>query len=158
MPSQAGSTSGSKPVVTTVLVLLFFVIVTGYSLWRSFRMWRNRDYFERVVARSSFYPFKSDVRRGLERGWVPFSIGLTSFLVALPSGIIANAEVADGNRTSIWLLISIIFLVIFLVGEVLQITVVWFNRPRWCVPPYLRSEAGVWATRRSRKPKSRRST
>jgi hypothetical protein len=138
--------------VVGLLVTLFLIGITVFAVGRSIRIWRDREHFERVVARSSFYPFKKDVRRGLERGWVPFSASLVSLTLSLPIGILSSAHIITTQHRPVWLLVGLVFLILFLLGEVLQLTITWFNRPHWCVPPYLRVEKGAWSTRRSAKP------
>lgn len=150
--SRTGLRRQNRLVVVGVLVLLFVTSVTIFAVRRSILMWRDRELFERTVAQSSFYPFRTDVRRGLERGWVPFSFGLLCLSLFLPIGLLSAANVVNPTRHPGWLVAGSSLLLLFVIGECLQLTVTWFNRPRWCVPPYLRAENGAWAERHPRKP------
>ena len=130
-----------------IIVMSFLVAVSGFSVWRAVRLWRHPEYFFYVVASQAFvFPFKKDVRRGLVRGWVPFSAAF----VALTCGMLALiATNSQQDPHSPWGIVGIGFVALFLLGFVLQLSVVWFNRPRWCIPPYLRTERGVWVARRT---------
>ncbi|MEU3838676.1 hypothetical protein AB0E88_01345 [Streptomyces sp. NPDC028635] len=133
-----------------VLLLVFWGGSACFSAWRAQRLWKDPDYYRRVVNQRVFR-FKADVSRGLVRGWAPFAVGLVALLAAMVMFIAVGVGQRPHKGPSVALVIAALLFVVFLAGVVLQLLVAWFNRPRWCVPAYLRDETGAWAERHPRK-------
>ncbi|WP_145935975.1 hypothetical protein [Amycolatopsis bartoniae] len=130
----------------TILILVYLESAALFCCWRSYRLWRSREYFERVIKQMLVIPFGNDVCRGLLRGWLPFTLGVTALAVSVPMLLFGTARM-NGPI----LLAAISLVGVTAVGVFLQLTVTWFSRPKWCIPPYLRQEQGVWAERRGSK-------
>lgn len=112
-----------------------------FSVWRAVRLWRDPQYYERLVTLGLFR-FSPRVTGGIARGWVPFAFSIVSLAVGL--SLLIVGETADGGSSSPELVVAGLALVgVFLIGVVLHIVVIWTNRPRRLVPPYLRDAPGL---------------
>ncbi|MGJ5752912.1 hypothetical protein FB563_1019 [Streptomyces puniciscabiei] len=132
-----------------IFLLVFWGGSACFSVWRAQRLWKDPDYYQQVVSRGVFR-FKEDVSRGLVRGWAPFAAGVVALLPAMLMFVAAGVgQHQEGPSPAV--VVAVLLIVVFLVGVVLQLTVAWFNRPRWCVPAYLRQETAAWAQRHPRK-------
>lgn len=152
-----GST-GEVAVIAALIFAGFLAVVSGFAVWRSVKVWRQDEaYLLRTSAWMVVFPVAPDFRRGLARGRAPFAVGLAALTVAMIlfiAGGAASPHMArpiPGARPPWPILVGLPFLAAFLAGEVLLLSVAWFNRPRWCVPPFLRDEPGVWRSRREDK-------
>ncbi|MFJ9900975.1 hypothetical protein ACIQPR_47465 [Streptomyces sp. NPDC091280] len=76
---------------------------------------------------------------------------MVALMAAMMMFIIAGVGQRPHEGPSAAAVVAGLLLVVFLVGVGLQLSVAWFNRPRWCVPAYLRGESGAWAERHPRK-------
>ncbi|MDX3078531.1 hypothetical protein [Streptomyces sp. MI02-7b] len=137
-------------IVVGILILIFWGGSACFSAWRARRLWKDPDYYQQVVGQGAFR-FRDDVSRGLVRGWAPFSVGVLALMAAMTMFVIANVGQHANEGPSAAAITAGLLLVVFVAGVVLQLSVTWFNRPRWCVPAYLRQETGVWAGRHPRK-------
>ncbi|MGW0584609.1 hypothetical protein ACWD25_53960, partial [Streptomyces sp. NPDC002920] len=137
-------------IVVGIFLLIFWVGSTCFSVWRAQRLWKDPDYYQQVLGQGVFR-FRDDINRGLVRGWAPFSIGGVALTAAMMMFIIAGVGQRPHEGSVAALVVAVLLLVVFLAGVVLQLSVAWFNRPRWCVPAYLREESGAWAQRHPRK-------
>ncbi|WP_330287311.1 hypothetical protein [Streptomyces sp. NBC_00576] len=133
-----------------IFLLLFWGGGACFSVWRARRLWTDPGYYQRVVDQRVFR-FKDDVSRGLVRGWAPFSVGALAMLVAMVFFIVIGAGQHQHGSPSAAPVVALLLVLVFVIGIVLQLSIAWFNSPRWCVPPYLRQEAGAWAERHPRK-------
>lgn len=125
------------------VILAFWLGSAGFALRRAWKLWRDPQYFNQVVQQVAISGFKPETRRGMVRGWIPFAGGLVAMAAGFPFVMVGTS--AQGVAV---LLVGLSLTAIFVVGVVLQLSVAWFNRPRWCVPPYLRCEIGSWARNR----------
>lgn len=123
-------------------MLLFSAGVAIFTVRWAVRAWRDPQYFRLKV--SFFGPFNEDMLHGLSRGLAPFAASMTALALALPFLLISM--VAPRNHG--FAVIGLSLVLVFVAGVALQVAVAGFNRPKWCVPPYLRAEPGVWAARR----------
>ncbi|WP_369227703.1 hypothetical protein AB5J52_45970 [Streptomyces sp. R39] len=148
-PSPA-SPVGSELIVVGIFLLVFWGGSACFSLWRAQRLWKDPDYYRHVVGQGVFR-FRDDINRGLVRGWAPFSAGGVALTAAMTMLVVGGVGRRPYKGSVAALVVAAVLIVVFLAGVVLQLSVAWFNRPRWCVPAYLRDESGAWAQRHPRK-------
>ena len=122
-----------------------------FTLFRAVKIWHNPRHYEYVVNQLKTLPFRKDVTRGLVRGNAVNAAEMGAMSVLFGMGWVVGVDSpdfdADAHPLFTPVAIGLIFacIALFLV----HMLVVWFNWPRWCVPPYLRNEPGVWRSRRS---------
>ncbi|WP_460060699.1 hypothetical protein [Streptomyces sp. YKOK-I1] len=152
MPTTPSPTSpvGSELIVVGIFLLVFWGGSACFSAWRAQRLWKDPDYYQQVVGQGVFR-FRDDISRGLVRGWAPFSVGIVALMAAMTMFIVGGVGQRPHEGSFAALVVAVLLLAVFLAGVVLQLSVAWFNRPRWCVPAYLREESGAWAQRHPRK-------
>jgi len=86
-------------------------------------------------------PFGYATSRGVTRGM----LGLWSGLAFLGAGTIAVATLPSGttHTASPGLVTAVVLYGVGLFGIALNVAIVWFNRPRFLVPPHMRDEDGL---------------
>lgn len=86
---------------------------------------------------------------GTRRSVVPFASGSTALAVMLTS--LATSDRHAGPRSDFWLYLFVASMLLLVIGYVFFALTHFINRPRFLVPPYLRSEQGkasAWISRR----------
>ncbi|MGW3245496.1 hypothetical protein [Streptomyces sp. NPDC001070] len=112
----------------------------GISVRSAWLAWHDSPRFH-VVPGSRFHPFDPSRVRGHKRGLVPWAgISLGAGLCLTGGFLIGWFEgvtVAAGSiLTALGVLMSAL-------GFGLHLTILWFNRPRFLVPPHLRDDPGT---------------
>ncbi|MGW5669683.1 hypothetical protein [Micromonospora sp. NPDC003776] len=98
-------------------------------------------------------PFTDGFRAGFERATPIFGVFhyLLGVLIAVGGGLRATGRLAAApQRLPEALAVLLLALLVGVVGSAWAgIAVIWFNRPRWVVPPHLRGQPGsFWSLRR----------
>lgn len=122
-----------------IFITLFLVLVDVTFVRAAWLSWRHPARAPRMTFTRSSDP---SVRRGHERGVVPFAGGFLLLTVMMFDVFIANSW--TGTPKLVAALIAAVSMVGFMLGLLLHFTVVWFNRPRFLVPPNLRADVGVF--------------
>ncbi|MBA2806363.1 hypothetical protein E0500_002535 [Streptomyces sp. KM273126] len=123
----------------------FFILGLAFMTWKVVQLWRNPAMVDFFTSSFSFLPFGPDVRRGEIRSLAVMVTGLWAVSALIVVGL-RNGEFNDGLAVTV--LVASLVVMACLVTEV---CVILFNRPRFVVPPHMRSELGVVAARRARR-------
>lgn len=129
-----------------VVTFVGSVLLTVFNVYRVRRIWRDQAYFEQSAREFHFGFYSMPVRRGIVRGWLPFTLGFASLAVFGALNLYLKAVGGAASPDMLDLLFALILVTI--VGFGLTLLVAWFNVPKLLVPPYLRGEPGAWAQRR----------
>jgi hypothetical protein len=123
--------------------------IAGFSGWQAFQLWRDPRYVSRMMLAGSILPFSKDVRRGAVRGALPLSVGVALAAAGLLAFSVSRP--APGHPTA-RAIVAVVFFGLMLVAFGCHFAIIWFNRPRWLVPPHMRAEGGMavarWRPRR----------
>jgi hypothetical protein len=133
-----------------IVGIAFFGLVGGFLTWRTFRMWRDPDYYQKVISQSTTLPVSAEVARGLTRGTAPLAAALLCAALFTPLVVYTDGGgrgVTQGPPALAYLEWALIL--VFLVAMAAHLCIAWFNRPKFLVPPYLRDEPGVREQRRT---------
>jgi hypothetical protein len=116
---------------------------------QALRLWGNPGYLDRMMLASRVLPFRQDVRRGAVRGAVPLSAALA--LAAAGVLVFAVFRPAPGRPGGGAVAVVACF-ALMLIAFGFHFAIIWFNRPRWLVPPHMRADEGTltaWFGRRN---------
>ncbi|WP_328890603.1 hypothetical protein [Streptomyces sp. NBC_00316] len=118
-----------------IFVLLFMVAVSLFSVRAAWLHWADSD--RAPDAATHRYSTNPSVIRGHERGIV----ALAGWLMSMTIGIVAATAAAGGAGPAVEEVGAF-----FILGSfpllMLHATIVWFNWPKFLVPPHQRSETG----------------
>lgn len=138
--------------VVVVALATFYCLVAGTVLVAmGMRSWRQQAAFGH---RMGAVPFTGGFKAGFERGMPTFGVFhyLLGALIAVVGGLRATGDLESAHRKPSETVA--VLLLVLLVGVVVSgwtgIAVIWFNRPRWVVPPHLRDQPGTVPTLRRR--------
>lgn len=128
----------------------FFVLGSGFMTWKVMRLWRNPALVDFFMNAFTFLPFGPAVRRGEVR-----SLGITVVSVWAIAGLVLLAlwDKAPDPATTVLGLVAVLVIMGCLATEV---CVILFNRPKFVVPPHMRSEPGVLTARRTKRTRMKR--
>lgn len=132
---------------------LVFIVVCVIGLMPTVRrIWRGDERTTRRM-RNAFvvFPVNSDVRQAMVRAVVALLLQLSLMLAAMIAMVIGMARWDGGSKVTLWTVSGIVAFAAAMAMVAVQAAIVWFNRPRFLVPPPLRGEAGVWADRKAAK-------
>ncbi|GAA4998184.1 hypothetical protein GCM10023205_84960 [Yinghuangia aomiensis] len=115
------------------LIAAFGLASCAGTAWLTARVWNDPGYIRYAQIAFNPFPFNAETKRGLVR-----ALALTS----AQSGFLGLAFVASALWGSDALWVSMGCVVATMLAVVLQVVVVWTNRPRWIVPPHMRNEPG----------------
>ena len=93
-------------------------------------------------------PMDAESRAGYDRGSLPFGLLCGFFAILCSNAAVAGLRPAGGTA-GFW--VGFVALAGILVFTGLFTTIMFFNRPRFLVPPHLRHELGAIAGRRRRR-------
>jgi hypothetical protein len=121
------------------------------------KLWRDPAYADQMTRSGRVLPFSYATSRGVTRGSVPLWVGV-GFIGA---GTIAASALPTGtsHHASTALIAALVCYAIGLAAIALNVSIVWFNRPRGLVPPPMRGEEGLvtaWWRSRDLPPAQRR--
>ncbi|MFJ9775417.1 hypothetical protein ACIRVF_29885 [Kitasatospora sp. NPDC101157] len=125
-----------------IFITLFLLLVDFTFVRAAWLSWHHPARAPRMTFARSSDP---SVRRGHERGVVPFAGGFLLLTVMMFDVFIANSW--TGTPKVVAAVIVAVSMVGFMLGLLLHLTVVWFNWPRFLVPPSLRGDVGVFVER-----------
>jgi hypothetical protein len=142
--------------VLGIVLALLFLIVAVRALRRGMVLWRSD---RRLPKNLVFNPlFSREANDGFERAVLPMAAGAALLAaVMLVSPPFAGGKGTTLTGTRLWVGVIAGSGMVACVGIALAIT--YFNRPRWMVPPFMRSELGIttaWWRGRSRRHGQRR--
>jgi hypothetical protein len=105
------------------------------------KVWRDPRYADRMTWAGRMMPFGYATGRGVARGTLPLWTGI-GFLGA---GTIAASMLPSGttHHGSAALIAACVCYAIGLAAIGLNISIVWFNRPKLLVAPHMRAEDGL---------------
>jgi hypothetical protein len=106
------------------------------------KVWLDPGYARQMIDRGPvgrFYGRKA--WPGGVRGLLPLAIGLG--LAALGSFAIGAAGKVQQGRTSALDLAGTACILLFFACLGCHASIIWFNRPRWLVPPHMRRDIGI---------------
>lgn len=122
-------------------VMLFGSVTLGPRIVR--RVWRAPEYAEMMARSGRVLPFGYAISRGVTRGSLPLWVGVgligagTIAASALPSGATHPATVSPA------LVAAIACYAAGVAAIGLNLSVVWFSRPRRLMPPHMRGDDGL---------------
>jgi len=122
-----------------------FVLGLAFMTWKVVQLWRNPALVDFFISSFSFLPFGPDTRRGEVRSLAVTVAGLWAASVLIVAGL-WNGEFNDGLAATVLVAALVVMACLAIEG-----CVILFNRPRFVVPPHMRSELGVVAARRVRR-------
>ncbi|WP_327354508.1 hypothetical protein [Streptomyces sp. NBC_01304] len=125
------------------VLALWWITGVPFMTWKVVQLWRNADRVEFFMLAFTCLPFGKEVRRGRVR-----ALGAT-VVTLWGAALLFFLGLYDVELTGAWPIVGLVAAVALLGGFACDLTVVLFNRPKWIVPPHMRSEAGVIAARRA---------
>jgi hypothetical protein len=134
------------------LALIFLVLAVAVQARQALRMWRGEDAVaRRMQVGLTAAPLSPEVKRGIVRGVVAQLLQLSFIVVAVLAGVAAKDGWHGGSKITVLSVAAVASLVAMMVCFGLQVAVIWFNKPGLIVPPYMREEPGVRASRQARR-------
>lgn len=131
-----------------IFALIFLICVTGYTAKRAIGLWSGADEPGAMVAFSLFARSEA-VRRGMVRGTVVRLAQLIAIAIMLLTAMLAyDVAGRDSNLFAPLLICALLFLLLATAAFFLQLSIIWFNRPRFLVPPHMRDQVGTLVARR----------
>jgi hypothetical protein len=131
-------------VVGFFLLALLLLAVASYATWQAVRVWRGDEKAVRAaISPSPGFPTDGVTQRGVARGTVLLAAQAHLLLVVFVGGVLGMRGAHPGEPTP-GVLIAAAALAAFLVSFGLLLSIVWFNRPKFLVPPGMRDEIGIF--------------
>lgn len=97
-----------------------------------------------------WWPFSETTRRGLLRGFVPMAFAASGAVIGYwVAALNLHGGVAGPYAPRVAKLAAYATVAWFAIGFLLMLTILFFNWPKWLVPPGQRAESGVVAEWRS---------
>jgi hypothetical protein len=130
------------------IIMLAAALIFGPLL--CIRAWRDPGYADMITRGGRMLPFGYATSRGVTRGM----IGLWAGVGFIGAATIAVAFGPSGTTHTLGpaLTTAVVLYGVGLFGIALNVAIVWFNRPRFLVPPHMRDEDGLvtawWETRK----------
>lgn len=126
-------------VVAAVIAVAGAVVCIGVGVW----MWRGVGWPLSYWLRNS--PFHTpEGRAGLDRASLMEGVGLAFMAVGLVAGALAGPRLgAEPDYVVVVVAMTGVF-----VSFCLVVSIMFFNQPKFLVPPHLRAEPGILAFRR----------
>jgi hypothetical protein len=140
-------------IVTGVLVALAGIagLIFMPPVWAGHLSRRETRFRERVRSRSELsctrWPLREAIRRGVIRGYVPATLAGWGIIVAYWVKALSSqtpGHIPPTNQPIAWFAFAWVVLWLMVL-----LTVIFFNRPKFIVPPSQRDEAGALAEWRS---------
>lgn len=129
--------------------LAFLIAVVAFLTVVASKIWKGDERATEKLLRSfAGMPFDITVRRGMVRAVVPLLAQLTATLGAVVFALIGMATWHGGSKFTPLMVVALSLLVLAVLTFLVQISIIWFNRPRWLVPPPLRGDVGTITARR----------
>jgi hypothetical protein len=118
-----------------------FIVFAGAGGWIARKVWLDPGYAKGMVDRGPvgrFYGRKT--WRGGVRGTLPLAIGMG--LAGIGLFAIGSAGNVRPGQANAGVLAGAACILLFFVCLGCHVTIIWFNRPRWLVPPHMRQDTG----------------
>jgi hypothetical protein len=120
---------------------VMIVAAVAFGPWLCGRVWRDPAYADEMTRSGRVLPFSYATSRGVTRGM----IGLWTGLAFIGAGTIAVAlTLSTPAHSNSAVITAVVLYGIGLLGIALNVTIIWFNRPRFLVPPHMRDEDGIF--------------
>ncbi|WP_155054775.1 hypothetical protein [Streptomyces blattellae] len=135
-----------------IFLTCFWAVGTPFLTWKTIQLWRDPEqvaFFERGF---TFLPFGPEVRRGEVRSLAVTAVGVWAITVLVLVGVWD----AEGEMRMASLIAFVCAFLLLMTCVVVEVAVILFNRPKFVVPPHMRSDPGVIAERRSRRRATRK--
>lgn len=128
----------------TILCILFFAGGTAFNAIRSRQLWSGSADNHIAMVAFSLFTRSAEVKRGMVRGTLVRTfqtgcIGLFMICVLAAHGFTAAAS----SPFMVFIFIGLSCMVIAAIAFVLQLWIIWFNTPKFLVPPTMRSDVGT---------------
>jgi hypothetical protein len=131
-------------------VMLLASVTAGPPLVR--RVWREPEYAEMMARSGRVLPFGYATSRGVTRGALPLWVGVGLIGAGTIAASALPGRTAHPAPASLALVAAIACYAAGLAAIGLNLSIVWFSRPRRLMPPHMRGDEGlVSAWWRSRK-------
>lgn len=124
------------------IVLIVGVAISAFWSWMTIKLWKDPKQVEFFMISLSILPLGESGKRGEVRAAALTAVTLWGLVIGVIWSMIpSGGDHASGATTGRAIMFVIIALI---VGPLLlEISVVLFNRPRFVVPPHMRSDAGA---------------
>jgi hypothetical protein len=107
------------------------------------KIWRDPQYAEMMAWSGRVLPFGYATSRGATRGALPLWVGVGFIGAGTIAASALPGRAAHPAPVSLALVAAIVCYAAGLAGIGLNLSIVWFNRPRRLVPPHMRGEEGL---------------
>jgi hypothetical protein len=138
-------------------VMLLASVAAGPPLVR--RVWREPEYAEMMARSGRVLPFGYATSRGVTRGALPLWVGVGLIGAGTVAAAALPGRTAHPAPVSVALVAAIACYAAGLAAIGLNLSLVWFSRPRWLMPPHMRGDEGLvsaWWRCRTLPPAQRR--
>jgi hypothetical protein len=124
--------------VVDLLGIACFAVVGTVFLRFARRSWRERFSF---AHRMRLVPLPDDFKTGMERA---FGVTAAFFYLLGATGVAVLATPSDMSSAPVWEGVVLGALIVsVLLSVALMMMIIWFNRPRFLVPPHMRDQHGT---------------
>jgi hypothetical protein len=121
-------------------VMLLASVTLGPRIVR--RVWQAPEYAEMMARSGRVLPFGYATSRGVTRGSLPLWVGV-GFIGAGTIAASVPSRATHPAAVSLALVAAIACYAAGVAAIGLNLSVVWFSRPRWLTPPHMRGEDGL---------------
>jgi ABC-type Fe3+-siderophore transport system permease subunit len=133
--------------IERIVLVVICLFVAGITLRRGMTLWHRDRRMPKNLVTGVF--FSRAFHYGIERAMLP----MAAFGVFLAAAILISVSAGSKNShlTGARWWLGVIAVSGITVSVALTLAIVYFNRPRWMVPPFMRSEQGITAAWWSRR-------
>jgi hypothetical protein len=132
-----------------ILALAFIAVCVVVGAMLSVRLWRGEEKVARMLETGfAATPFGPDVKRGMVRGIVPLIMSLMSIGAAVLFAVAGMKDWHGGTKLTPLIITACSFFALYVICFVLHFCIIYFNKPIWLVPPFMRRELGMFKGRR----------
>jgi ACR3 family arsenite efflux pump ArsB len=129
--------------VVDLLGTAAFAVMGTVFLRLARRSWRERFSY---AYRMRLVPLPDDFKTGMERA---FAVASAFFYLLCATGVAVLATPSGASSTPLWAgVLLAVLIVLVLLSVALMFAIIWFNRPRFLVPPHMREQPGTVGSRR----------
>jgi hypothetical protein len=121
--------------------IIMIVAAVVFGPWLCTKVWRDPAFADQMTQSGRVLPFSNATSRGVTRGM----IGLWAGLGFIGAGTVTVAlTLSTPTHTSTATITAVVLYCLGVLGIALNVTIIWFNRPRSLVPPHMRDEDGLF--------------
>ena len=121
--------------------IIMVAAAVGFGPVLCSRVWRDPAYADVMTRGGRVLPFSYATARGVTRGMIGLWTGL-GFIGA--ATIVVALTLSTPTHKVSSLITALVLYGLGLAGIALNVTIIWFNRPRLLVPPHMRGEDGLF--------------